>query len=103
MRAHWDRLRATLFPTDFHSRMERYVGMDQWADTLDEDGEHGERVETLVAELATEAFADPRSLLPELSWLVTDEAKNGFYFGHQLGLIDTSLSLLDTILGAQRA
>jgi hypothetical protein len=103
MRAHWDRLRAVISPSDFHSRMERYVGMDRWADTFDEHGKHGNKVDQLIAALAHEAVADRVALARELPWLVTDQAKNGFRFGYELGVLDGPLDFLELILREYRA
>jgi hypothetical protein len=41
-------------------------------------------------------------LYPELTWLVTDEAKNGFPFGYELGKNDQNFSFLPLLLDAQR-
>jgi len=43
--------------------------------------------------------ADPELLTPELAWLVTDEAKNGFQFGQLLGQSD-DLKLWPSIVSA---
>lgn len=102
VRSHWDDLRALLIPADFHSRMERYVGMDRWADSLDEEGQPNTKTEETIAKLAREAFSHPGTLTAELTWLVTDEAKNGFRFGHELGRLDDANSLLESLLDAQR-
>lgn len=102
-REQWDQLRTLITPHDFHSRLERYVGMNRWADLVDEEGGHrGEKFERTISTLAAEAFADRQLLTPELSWLVTEEAKNGFQFGYQLGRLDVSGVLLSTLLDAQR-
>ena len=41
--------------------------------------------------MAEEALASPDKLRSELKWLVTDEAKNGYRFGHALGQLDREL------------
>ncbi|MDO8473062.1 MAG: hypothetical protein Q7T05_04510, partial [Dehalococcoidia bacterium] len=100
--AQWEALRADVTPNDFSSRLERFVGMDRWADQLDEAGERSDKVERTIAELAGEAFEDSDQLRRELQWLVTDQAKNGFLFGYGLGRLDTSNALLADLLEAQR-
>ena len=39
-------------------------------------------------ELVNDAVLVPESMKPELAWLVTDAAKNGFQFGQLLGQVD---------------
>ncbi len=103
VRPYWDKLRAVLTPNDFHSRLERYVGMNRWADLVDEEGQRrSDKIERLIRDLAAQAFADHQLLMRELSWLVTDEAKNGFQFGYELGQLDSSVELLDALLDTQR-
>jgi hypothetical protein len=41
-------------------------------------------------------------LRPELDWIVTSEAQNGYRFGYELGKRDIDFSLLPTFLEAQR-
>lgn len=102
-RTPWDALRAELAPSDLHARLERYVGMDRWADTIDADGKRTDVLERIVGKLAEEAYRDPAALQRDLPWLVTDEAKNGFAFGYALGSLDTSTTLLPDLLAAQAA
>jgi len=53
--------------------------------------------------LAKEAHAKPELLRPELPWLVTENAKNGFLFGHALSRLDATAQLLPELLTAQQA
>ena len=103
VRAQWERIRGLLSPTDFHSRLERFVGMDRWADEYDDGGKPTGKVVELIRDLAKDASANKQDLLPELTWLVTEEAKNGFRFGYELGQLDSERQLLDELLQAQRS
>ncbi|HET9415190.1 MAG TPA: hypothetical protein VFO74_13840, partial [Pseudolabrys sp.] len=96
----WDRLRTLLAPSDFPSRLERYVAMNRWADLVDDS--ESDAVGTTIDALAHEAFANPEVLRPALPWLVTDRAKNGYRFGYELGRSDTNCALLPELVGAQR-
>lgn len=102
MRNRWLQLRSRLVGRDFHSLMERYVGMDLFEDRIDEEGELTDRVEAQVAKLAAQAVHNPELLEPELRWLVTDAAKNGFRFGYALGTKDEDFGRLPRLLDAQR-
>ncbi len=102
MRSGWQRLRASLIGDDFHSLMERYVGMDLLEETLDEASEPLEGAEHKISQLAAESVGQPKLLHAELPWLVTDSAKNGYRFGYVLATKDEGLLLLPSILDAVR-
>jgi len=101
-RLRWEGLKSGLSGPDFTSRLERYVGMTVIEDNFDENGTHVDVVTPIVEALAAEALADPGKLVPQLSWLVTDKASNGYPFGYALGKQDAALGLLPDLLNAQR-
>ncbi|MYG07932.1 hypothetical protein F4167_15235, partial [Candidatus Poribacteria bacterium] len=102
IRQRFERLRDELVGSDFHSLMQRYVGMDLLEDKLKENEDGADRVQPHLEILAQQASEDPTLLQAELSWLVTTEAKNGYKFGYELGKIDKGFCLLPTLLDAQR-
>jgi hypothetical protein len=102
-RQHWDDLRRELTPQDLHGRLERYVGMDYWFHYKAEAVRPGETQHRILRDLAQEAIANRAMLRSELSWLVTQEAKNGFAFGEALGQHDVDRLMLEDILAAQAA
>jgi len=102
VRARWRALGDSFLGADFHSRLERYVGMDLLEDKVDDKGNSVDRVGPHIDALADEALRQPDLLQPELVWLATDNAKNGFRFGHSLAVKDPRFTLLDRLLDAQR-
>ncbi len=102
VRGRWEQLRGQLLGEDFHSLMERYVAMDLLEDRIDEDGKSTDRAGSQLDKLAALALQQPELLDRELSWLVTDHAKNGFRFGFSLATKDVSLALLPSLLVTQR-
>ncbi len=103
IRQHFERLRDELIGSDFHSLMQRYVGMDLIEDELTENKDGVNPVQPHLEKLAKQAIDTPVLLESELPWLVTAEAENGNKFGYELGKIDESLSLLPMFLDAQRS
>ena len=101
-RQQWEQLRDSLVPDDFPSRMRRWVGMVLDADEFDEQGEPTDRASSAVDALADDVLRDPELLHPELSWLTTSAATNGFVLGHALGANDEERLLLPPLLQAQR-
>ena len=95
-------LRDELVGKDFPSILKRYVAMDLIEDQFDEKGQHIDTRDKQVRALAERCIAQPDLLRPELSWLVTEEAKNGYRFGYELCKLDRSNSFLKDILEAQR-
>ncbi len=81
-------IRDTIIGGSFHSRLQRYAGMDLLEDQIDRNGKELDRTQADIQQLAEEALLNPDQLRPELEWLVTDEARNGYRFGHALGLLD---------------
>ena len=102
IRQRFEHLQEGLIGSDFHSLMQRYVGMDLPEDELLEHKDGGNRIQPHLENLAKQAINKPTLLESELSWLVTAEAENGNKFGYELGKIDESLSLLPMLLETQR-
>ncbi len=102
IRQRFEQLQDELVGSDFHSLMQRYVGMDLLEDHLEANKDGVDRVQPHLEKLAQQAVEDPTLLQAELSWLVTTEAKNGYKFGYELGKIDNRFCLLPILLDAQR-
>ena len=98
----WEQLRDELVGSDFHSLMQRYVGLDLLEDKFDEDRNHMDQAQPRIEKLAQQAVDTPSLLQPELGWLVTMEAQRGYHFGHELGKRDDGFCLLPILLAAQR-
>ena len=98
----WTELQKTLESTDFPSRLRRWVGMDLIEDKLDESGKPTDKATPRIEELADEVIAEREILAPELPWLTSGRAKNGFAFGFALGQRDGESALLAELLEAQR-
>ena len=101
-RQQFEKLRDELVGSDFHSVMQRYVGMDLLEDKFDEDYNHVDQAQPQIEKLAQQAVDSSSLLQSELYWLVTVEAKNGYRFGNELGKRDDGFDLLPTLLDAQR-
>lgn len=97
-----EKLNNTLTGTGFSSLLSRYVGMDLLEDKYDDDGNRTNASDEMIKKLAKEALENKSLLKPELIWLVTDAAKNGYKFGYELGKIDTKFELLSQLLKAQK-
>lgn len=100
IRQSFEKIRDELIGSDFHSLMQRYVGMDILEDHPLKDGV--DKIKPHLETLAKQSIDNPALLASELSWLVTTEAQNGNKFGYELGKKDGNLSLLPTLLEAQR-
>ncbi len=98
----WEQLRTALVTDDFHSVALRYVGMDIIEDKFDDANNHTDKAKPRIEVLAQQVIDSPDLLKPELEWLTTEEAKNGYSFGYDLGLRDDEFSLLPQLLDAQR-
>ncbi len=96
-----EQIRDRLAGSDFASLMQRFVAMDLFVDHFDEQGNQVDVAQPRITQLAQQALGDVDLLRPELSWLVTTEAQNGYRFGYELGTRDTGLLLLPTLLDAQ--
>jgi hypothetical protein len=81
-------IRAELTESSFSNKLRRRAGMKLLEDNFDAEGEYSDAAGPELIQLAADAVADPELLAPELAWLVTDEAKNGFQFGQLLGQAD---------------
>lgn len=92
-------LRAELTESSFSTKLHRHAGMKLVEDHFTADGEFLDGAKPELIELAGTASDDPALLLPELAWLVTDDAKNGFEFGVLLGRAD-DMKLWSSILSA---
>lgn len=57
-------------------------------DNFDAEGNYSDAAGAVLMQLVADAVATPELMTPELLWLVTDEAKNGFQFGQLLGQAD---------------
>ena len=102
IRQRLEKLREDLVGSDFHSVMQRYIGMDLLEDKFDENGNHVDQAQPQIEKLAQQVVDNPSLLRPELGWLVTAEAKKGYHFGHELGTRDDGFALLPILLDAQR-
>lgn len=102
IRQSFEKLKDDLIGNDFHSLMQRYVGMDLLEDEVIKGREKVDPVNSYHKKLAIESIENPSLLKDEMSWLVTPDAKNGMKFGYELGIIDENLSLLPMLLDAQR-
>ena len=98
----WEQLRQALVTHDFPSRMRRWVGMDLHQDKYDDSGQQTDKARLHTESLAEEAVHKPDLLRPELAWLTTSAAKNGFSFGYALGFRDKRSFFLPELLNAQR-
>ncbi|WP_186165055.1 hypothetical protein [Burkholderia gladioli] len=92
-------LRAELTESSFSTKLRRHAGMKLVEDHFTTDGEYVDGAKPELIQLAAAAVKDPTLLLPELAWLVTDDAKNGYEFGVLLGRLD-DLKLWSSILSA---
>lgn len=92
-------LRSELTESSFSTKLRRHAGMKLLEDHFTADGKYQVGAKPELAQLASAAVADPSLLQPELAWLVTDDAKNGYEFGVVLGNVD-DLRLWATIRSA---
>ena len=92
-------LHRDLAEATFGLRLRRHAGMRLLEDNFDASGEYQEDAPSELLELVKEATANHELLKPELIWLVTDEAKNGFHFGQLLGQ-SAGLSVFRLIISA---
>ena len=102
IRQQFGKIKSELVGSDFHSVMQRYVGMDLLEDKFDKDYNRVDQAQPQIEKLAQQAVDSPSLLQSELYWLVTVEAKNGYRFGNELGQRDDGFDLLPTLLDAQR-
>lgn len=81
-------LRSELIESSFSSKLRRHAGMKLVEDHFTADGKYQDGSKPELVQLAAAAVAEPGLLQPELAWLVTDDAKNGYEFGVMLGSVD---------------
>jgi len=103
VRQRWEQLKNELTGRDFSSLLKRYVGMSLIEDVVDSKGKFTDTTQPKIESLAQEALENGDLLKPELHWLVTEDAQNGFRFGYELGKKDKDFSLLSMLLHAQRS
>lgn len=92
-------IRAELTESSFSNKLRRHAGMKLIEDNFDAQGQYSDAAGAELIQLVADAVAAPELLAPELAWLVTGEAKNGFQFGQLLGQTD-DLKLWPLILSA---
>jgi hypothetical protein len=97
-----ERFRDELIGSGFSALLRRYAGMDLLEDKFDEEGKPVDQVQPKIEHLAEQAIKDNALLESELPWLVTEEARNGFRFGYEIGKRDADFKLLHLLLDAQR-
>ncbi len=92
-------IRAQLTESSFSNKLRRHAGMKLIEDNFDAEGQYSDAAGPELIQLAADVAANPELLAPELAWLVTDEAKNGYQFGQLLGQAD-DIKLWPPILSA---
>ena len=102
IRQDWEHLRDEMVGSDFHSMMQRYVGMNLLVDQVNEDGTPVDQAQPHIEKLAQQAVDTPSLLQSELPWLVTTEAREGYRFGYELAKRDEGFSFLLALLAARR-
>ena len=92
---------GTLLGNNYHDRLRRWVGKVSpvdWKELKDQ----GKKPEEMVIALAEEGFTDPDLLRPELSWLGSEEAVQGFPFFKRLGELDEKHEWMDKLIDVVR-
>lgn len=102
IRQDWEHLRDELVGSDFHSMMQRYVGMSLLVDQVKGDGNRVDQAQPHIEKLAQRAVDMPSLLQSELPWLVTAEAREGYRFGYELAKRDDGFSFLPALLESRR-
>jgi hypothetical protein len=92
-------IRADLTESSFSTKLHRHAGMKLIEDNFDSEGQYSDVAGAELKQLAADVVANPELLAPELAWLITEEAKNGFQFGQLLGQTD-NLQLWPFIVSA---
>lgn len=92
-----------LVNASFSTKLRRYAAMDLIEDKFNEAGDHEDQAAIALSSLADEVVADPGLLTPELAWLHSSEAKNGYTFGREMGLRDPQLLLWRIVKAAWAA
>lgn len=99
----WEKLKEEITGQDYHSLLQRYVGMNIVEDSFDKDGNRINTLPSKIEELSQKGIEDPKVLEKDFHWLVTTEANNGYLFGYELAKRDEGFHLLSEIIKAQRA
>lgn len=100
--ARLQKLQSDLIGTDYHSLMERYVGLDLLEDHFSDSGEQGDQIGEKIQVLAKQSLDTPKFLKEKLDWLMSGKPQNGLRFGYDLGVLDVKHALLADLLEAQR-
>ncbi|MGR3318661.1 MAG: hypothetical protein ACUZ8O_09290 [Candidatus Anammoxibacter sp.] len=101
-RHRWEVLKDNLTGSGFVSLLKRYVGMDLLEDKFNEKGNRRDQTHPCIGKLAQQSVENKNLLQPELEWIVTSEAKNGFSFGYELGKRDIGFLLMPILLDVQQ-
>lgn len=78
-------LRIDLTERTFHDKLVRYAGLQLTEDSFDQEGTYRGGPHPALIALAEEVMHELTLVEPELQWLLTEQAKNGFAFGALLG------------------
>ncbi len=91
----------SLLGDSYHDRLRRWVGKVSPVDwkVLKDQSKKPEEMATALAE---EGFADPELLRPELSWLGSDEAVQGFPFFKWFGELDEKHEWMNKLIDVVR-
>ena len=94
-------LKDELTGSDYPSLLKRYVGMDVFEDNFDEEGNQVDQTKSHIEDLVRQTMREPSLLDSQWHWLLTNEAKNGYSFGYEVGKADAEFKLLPKFLQAQ--
>jgi len=97
----WQDFKKETHRDDFPFLMQRYVRMDIHTDDFDENGVMSNKSQEKIKKLATMVIENKKLLQPEFNWLITTSAKNGYWFGFELGKLDAGFTFLSDLLDAQ--
>lgn len=96
-----EKLQSRITGKDYHSLMKRYVSMDSRIDLFRKGAKYDEVRQKEIKNLVTLSM-HKNNLKKELHWLVTEEAKNGYQFGYELGNADKKIQFLSLITNSQK-
>ena len=83
----------------FSDMLKRYVKVDFLEDYFNEEKKADHKLLfSRMKHLSNQILRNPEILKPELQWLATTESKRSYEFGHQLGLNDSDLILLERLI-----
>ena len=95
------KIQANIIGNTYHSKLLRYVGMNNRINLF--GNKEDDKIQEIEVERLAKESLNIDTLKPELKWLVSASAKNGFEFGKVLGKIDVDFQLLSLILDEQRS